>query len=77
MVGEVNEARACLLVMPGSPALVRELAPADEPSQRLLNSIRETAGKLTKTIELCAATTGDGQRTLLARLLPGEHHTSK
>lgn len=52
MVGEVNEARACLLVMPGSPALVRELAPADEPSQRLLNSIRETAGKLTKTIDI-------------------------
>lgn len=52
MVGGVNKARASLLVVPGSPALVRELAPSDEPSQRLLKTVREACRELPKTMEI-------------------------
>ncbi|WJY68243.1 hypothetical protein [Corynebacterium auris] len=34
---------ARLLIMPGAPALVSELAPAHEPGRRLLAAVRETA----------------------------------
>ena len=52
MVGGVNKARASLLVVPGSPALVRELAPSDEPSQRLLETVREASRDLPSTMEI-------------------------
>lgn len=52
MVGGVNKACASLLVVPGSPALVRELAPRDEPSQRLLQTVREISSNLPNTMEI-------------------------
>lgn len=52
MVGGVNKASASLLVVPGSPALVRELAPSDEPSQRLLQTVREISSNLPNTMEI-------------------------